>query len=263
MASPRSRASGEPSATARSKSPTSTLTASGSRATVSPTKRRGSAGASARRRPNRTCRTAPRAREALASLQRSAASFSRGWACPAGIARYARSAEVFRAGRRRGGPGSSRASNPPRRLRNSRAIAASLAPHHASHNGPPNDRVTGLAAWWEQRIAGRRYTMERRQFFGIIARGGTGAALASGVGPGFAGANTKGAARRPCDVAIVGAGLSGLTAARALTDAGIDVLALEAQERVGGRTLTINQGGTFIDHGGQWVSPGNDHLMAL
>ena len=105
--------------------------------------------------------------------------------------------------------------------------------------------------------------MERRQFFGIIARGGTGAALASGVGPGFAGANTKGAARRPCDVAIVGAGLSGLTAARVLTDAGIDVLVLEAQERVGGRTLTINPGGTFIDHGGQWVSPGNDRLMAL
>jgi monoamine oxidase len=70
--------------------------------------------------------------------------------------------------------------------------------------------------------------------------------------------------RRSCDVAIIGAGLSGLMAARTLTRAGVDVLVLEAQDRVGGRTLTATlDEATFIDHGGQWVSPNQDRIVAL
>jgi monoamine oxidase len=69
---------------------------------------------------------------------------------------------------------------------------------------------------------------------------------------------------RPCEVAIVGAGLSGLMAARTLAAAGVDVLVLEARDRVGGRTFTEHlDDGTFIDHGGQWVSPGQDRIVAL
>ncbi|MFC6635697.1 flavin monoamine oxidase family protein [Microbulbifer taiwanensis] len=67
-----------------------------------------------------------------------------------------------------------------------------------------------------------------------------------------------------CDVAIVGAGLAGLCAARDLDTAGLQVLVLEAQERVGGRTLTEHiDSSTFIDHGGQWVSPGQERIVAL
>jgi monoamine oxidase len=67
-----------------------------------------------------------------------------------------------------------------------------------------------------------------------------------------------------CDVVIIGAGLSGLRAAQLLNAQGIDVLVVEAQGRVGGRTLTVQlEEGAFIDHGGQWVSPGQDRIVKL
>jgi monoamine oxidase len=58
------------------------------------------------------------------------------------------------------------------------------------------------------------------------------------------------------DVAIVGGGLAGLTAARRLVAKGYSVRVLEARDRVGGRTLSIPiGGGKVIDLGGQWVGP--------
>jgi monoamine oxidase len=70
--------------------------------------------------------------------------------------------------------------------------------------------------------------------------------------------------QRSCDAVVVGAGMSGLLTARTLTAAGADVLVLEAQERVGGRTLTAHlDATTFIDDGGQWVSPNQDRIVAL
>jgi monoamine oxidase len=66
------------------------------------------------------------------------------------------------------------------------------------------------------------------------------------------------------DVAIVGAGLAGLTAARELTARGRSVAVLEARDRVGGRTLVQPIGdGEVVDVGGQWVGPGQDRMIAL
>ncbi len=65
-------------------------------------------------------------------------------------------------------------------------------------------------------------------------------------------------------VIVVGAGLSGLTAARRLVQAGVDdVVVLEARDRVGGRTVNQAIAGTYAEGGGQWVGPGQDAVLAL
>ena len=66
------------------------------------------------------------------------------------------------------------------------------------------------------------------------------------------------------DVVVVGAGYAGLAAAWALQRAGVEATVVEARERVGGRVWTeAAEDGTFIDHGGQWVGPTQDRILAL
>jgi monoamine oxidase len=66
------------------------------------------------------------------------------------------------------------------------------------------------------------------------------------------------------DVAVVGAGLAGLTAARELDRAGRSVVVLEARDRVGGRTLNQPIGeGQIVEMGGQWTGPTQDRVQAL
>lgn len=66
-----------------------------------------------------------------------------------------------------------------------------------------------------------------------------------------------------CDVVVVGAGPSGLTAAYRLQQAGHSVTVVEARHRVGGRTWNGDLDGAFIEIGGQWVSPDQTALKAL
>jgi monoamine oxidase len=100
--------------------------------------------------------------------------------------------------------------------------------------------------------------LTRRELVGAGAAGAALLALRSTPAP---------AARRRArraDVCVVGAGLAGLAAARALVAADRTVVVLEARDRVGGRTLNASIGGGHITEiGGQFVGPTQDRILAL
>ena len=56
-----------------------------------------------------------------------------------------------------------------------------------------------------------------------------------------------------CDVAVVGGGFAGVTAARELRALGYEVALLEARDRLGGRTWTSSLNGDVIELGGTWI----------
>ena len=65
------------------------------------------------------------------------------------------------------------------------------------------------------------------------------------------------------DVLIVGAGMSGLAAARTLAEAGQKVMVLEAAEHVGGRIRSVRKGTDVIELGAEFVHGRPPELWAL
>jgi monoamine oxidase len=65
-------------------------------------------------------------------------------------------------------------------------------------------------------------------------------------------------------VIVIGAGLSGLTAASELNRQGIDVIVLEASSNIGGRVNSATTKlGSHLDLGGQWIGHGHHRITAL
>ncbi|MEZ5298256.1 MAG: FAD-dependent oxidoreductase [Ilumatobacteraceae bacterium] len=66
------------------------------------------------------------------------------------------------------------------------------------------------------------------------------------------------------DVVVVGAGFTGLRAATSLAAAGVDVVVLEARDRVGGKVeARPDELGAMVDTGGQFVCDDMPHVLQL
>jgi monoamine oxidase len=108
--------------------------------------------------------------------------------------------------------------------------------------------------------------VSRRRFVAGAAAAAVAAAAGAGLDRTAAAdaANRRPRTRRRHDVVVVGAGLSGLVAAREIARAGRSVAVVEARERVGGRMFDRPiAGGDVVDLGAEFIGPTQNHIRGL
>ncbi|MEV6303452.1 FAD-dependent oxidoreductase [Actinoplanes sp. NPDC051861] len=117
-------------------------------------------------------------------------------------------------------------------------------------NGTPDDRIMlGTPIGGRLRIAGEGTHPTRA--------GMTHGAYEQGIA-----AATWAAGRGHARVAVIGAGMAGLAAARELTARGVDTCVWEARDRPGGRTASVDVGGFGFDLGANWLQQYDDNALA-
>ncbi|WP_433789127.1 FAD-dependent oxidoreductase [Actinoplanes sp. CA-252034] len=117
-------------------------------------------------------------------------------------------------------------------------------------DGSPRDRIAlGTPVADRLRIAGEATHPTRAGMtHGAYEEGVAAAAWAAAAG------HTR--------IAVVGAGMAGLGAARALTGQGAGVVIWEARDRIGGRTAPAEIDGAVFDLGANWLQQFDDNVLA-
>jgi monoamine oxidase len=104
-----------------------------------------------------------------------------------------------------------------------------------------------------QQPAGSQVT--RRRLLATAAAGAAAMALPRAV---------EASSSSNADVVVVGAGFSGLAAARKIANGGKSVLVLEARDRVGGKVLNkVLEDGDITEAGGTYIGPTQTRMFAL
>jgi monoamine oxidase len=132
-----------------------------------------------------------------------------------------------------------------------RSLRLAQAVRHAGHS--PAEAVER----WREAAA------SRRAFLKASVAAAAGLALDGCAARAARGPQAPGA---PGEVVIVGAGIAGLTAAYRLDQAGIPVRVFEAQNRTGGRMLSLRDhfsDGQVVELGGELIDTGHERIRAL
>ena len=106
-------------------------------------------------------------------------------------------------------------------------------------------------------------SIDRRRFMGWLATGLFGAWSAPLTTFGGSPQRRVHRTSNPQRVLVIGAGISGLAAARTLADIGHDVLVIESRDRIGGRIDTSNSWADApVDLGASWIHGTNNNPIA-